>query len=94
MARPQYKLGGRTFTLAPCTYEMYERVKEEEPVLNDKLQAGEIDRFDYYLSVLKIVLEGPVADLEKTDFCSREAEEIIEGFLPPSMRMRARLMGL
>lgn len=87
-------LGGKSFAMRPCTYDAYERVRTEEPAHNEALQRGEIDRFDYYLRVLQLVLAGPTETLSKGDFCAREAEEVIEGFFPVSLRLQARLTGL
>ena len=51
------------------------------------------DRYDYYVDLLRFILVGDESLIQPDDLDADEAERIVLGFLPESMRLSAMLTG-
>lgn len=92
---PQYvTIHGRTYKLKPFSRGNETTLREQGGLASSDLEAGKIDRFQYYDVVLRLVLEGPYYfDVNADTFDVREAEAAILSFLPPSMQAYTILNG-
>jgi hypothetical protein len=87
-------INGLEYTLKPYTRPNHNAVIEGEAKLQDRLATSEIDRFEYYIECLKLVIaDGPVDKLNPETVDGREAEAVFFAFWPESMQTLARLIG-
>ena len=86
-------IAGHQFTRRGYTVATERALKDTDDRLQQTLAAGDITRFDYYFGVLQAVATGPFEKITPEDIEAREAEEFVMGFLPPSMRTYAGLLG-
>ena len=75
-------LQGKDFTLKPFNRYFFDKLMDYEQEASEKMQAGEMDRFEYYKGSLELITED-----------GRKVEEVITDFLPESMRTAAMLQG-
>jgi hypothetical protein len=89
-------LQGHQFEIKPFNRYFFDRFIEYEQEANEKMQAGEIDRFEYYRGAFELITEGPHEKLQwegPEAVNGRRVEEVITDFLPESMQTAAKLQG-
>lgn len=89
-------LQDKEFTIKPFNRYFFDKLMDYEQEATEKMQAGEMDRFDYYKGSLEMITEGPHDELDwdgPDAVDGRKVEEVITDFLPESMRTAAMLQG-
>lgn len=85
---------GRSYKLKPFSAPNEKVFNEQGNEASKALEAGEIQRWEYYDRVLRLILDGPFHfDCKSPDFDAREAEAAIWSFVPPSLRAYVLLAG-
>lgn len=91
----EFTIGGKTYQYKPYSRKNDKLLKEQGPLIEQRLTSGEIEVWEYYDLLLKLISEPP-HDFDTTgdDFDARGAELAILSFVPPSLKTYVLLQGL